>query len=79
MIRTWLRWRRDLRQLEREAYVAHDRWVRARYAYSDAATVFAGQHGRFAEIKKAQDELTDRMDEYLALAAKIRRMREVGP
>lgn len=75
----WIRWRRDLRGLRREAAIAYDRWIRARHAYQDTAIVFAGQPGAWSASGKAQDELMDRMNEYLALTAKIRRLEQVGP
>lgn len=72
--RTRRRWRRELRQLEREASNAYDNWMRAHYAYADTIEVLG-----YLAADKARDEQTDRMNEYLELDRKCRRMREVGP
>jgi hypothetical protein len=81
-LRAWLRWRREVRQLRRVAHQAYNRWVRARHAYSDTAIIFAGQTGAWGNAGpcgKAQQELTDRMNEYTALARKAERLEETGP
>lgn len=80
-LRAWFCWRRDLWRMRQDATLAYARWVNARYAYHDLAVVFGNEPGAWFDgpIGKAQDELMDRMHEYQDIAARIRRMEEVGP
>ncbi len=77
----WIcRWR-ELRRLRRETRAAYGRWTRARHTYHDTAVVFAGEPGAWwsaGPCSKAQDEVADRMNEYLHLSAQLRRMEETA-
>lgn len=78
----WLHWCREIRRLERDARSAYRRWMRAHHAYADTVVVFSGQPGAWSDTGpcgKAGDEVQTRMNEYLDLSARVRRLWEVGP